>query len=63
MIQADLAPTLVLMAAPFPDMAKDAALIMKAAILSVLVTAPIFDILLNLVGSKCLTRYDSKVLC
>uniref|UniRef100_A0A8R1HHW8 Na_H_Exchanger domain-containing protein n=1 Tax=Caenorhabditis japonica TaxID=281687 RepID=A0A8R1HHW8_CAEJA len=58
--QADLAPTLLVMAAPFPAMAQEAALIMKAAILSVLVTAPIFDILLNLVGSKCLTAYDPQ---
>lgn len=49
------------MATPFPDMAKDAALILKAAILSVLITAPIFDILLNLVGSKCLSQYNPQV--
>uniref|UniRef100_A0A1I7U0S5 Na_H_Exchanger domain-containing protein n=1 Tax=Caenorhabditis tropicalis TaxID=1561998 RepID=A0A1I7U0S5_9PELO len=58
--QADLAPTLVLMATPFPDKAQEAALIMKAAILSVLVTAPIFDILLNLVGLNCLSPYNPQ---
>lgn len=52
--QADLAPTLVVMATPFPDKLPDAELVMKAAILSVLITAPIFDILLNLIGSKFL---------
>ncbi|CAI2356383.1 unnamed protein product [Caenorhabditis sp. 36 PRJEB53466] len=55
--QADLAPTLLVMAAPFPEMSKDAALIMKAAIISVLVTAPIFDVLLNIIGSKCLKSH------
>ncbi|CAI2356382.1 unnamed protein product [Caenorhabditis sp. 36 PRJEB53466] len=58
--QADLAPTLLLMAAPFPDLSRDASLVLKAAILSALVTSPIFDILLNLVGSKCLTPYNPQ---
>ncbi|CAL2046645.1 unnamed protein product [Caenorhabditis brenneri] len=59
--QADLAPTLLVMATPFPDKAEDAELIMKAAILSVLVTAPIFDILLNLVGKRCLGKNDREL--
>ncbi|CAI5454298.1 unnamed protein product [Caenorhabditis angaria] len=52
--QADLAPTLVVLATPFPEYVQDAALVLKVCILSVLLTAPLFDVLLNIVGSKFL---------
>ncbi|CAI5454297.1 unnamed protein product [Caenorhabditis angaria] len=52
--QADLAPTLVVIATRVPDYVQDAELVLKVCILSVLVTAPIFDVLLNIFGLKFL---------
>ncbi|CAB3399849.1 unnamed protein product [Caenorhabditis bovis] len=54
-LQAELGPTLVLLTSTIPEYAGDANLILKVCILSVLVTAPIFDLLLSFAGSKLLT--------